>query len=48
MPATVKELVDLLGTPRDKITVIPEGVDERVGADVDPKAAKTAYGLDKP
>jgi glycosyltransferase involved in cell wall biosynthesis len=42
------ELVDLLGVAPDRVTVIPEGVDERFGPEVDPTPAQTAYGLARP
>jgi glycosyltransferase involved in cell wall biosynthesis len=42
------ELVDLLGAPPDRITVVPEGVDERFSPEVDPGPARQAFRLDRP
>jgi glycosyltransferase involved in cell wall biosynthesis len=43
-----QELVELLDVPEDKVAVIPEGVDERFGPDIDPAEARQKYGLTKP
>jgi glycosyltransferase involved in cell wall biosynthesis len=42
------ELLELLGAPAERIRVIPEGVDERFGPEVDPSPARRAYGLAGP
>jgi glycosyltransferase involved in cell wall biosynthesis len=42
------ELVELLGLPTERITVIGEGVDERFAPDVDPEPAKRALKLARP
>jgi glycosyltransferase involved in cell wall biosynthesis len=42
------ELQRLLGLADDRITVIPEGVDDRFGPDVDPEPARRAHGLTRP
>jgi glycosyltransferase involved in cell wall biosynthesis len=42
------ELIDVLQLDPDKIVVIPEGVDERFGPEVDPEPAKRAYQLERP
>jgi len=42
------ELVDLLGLPGDRVTVIANGVDERFTPSVDPGPARTALGLHRP
>lgn len=42
------ELVDLAGVARDRIHVVPGGVDERFSPDVDPARAREALGLDRP
>jgi glycosyltransferase involved in cell wall biosynthesis len=42
------ELAALLGVAAARIEVIPEGVDERFGPDVDPEPARVAYGLRDP
>lgn len=39
------ELVELLGAAPERIRVIPGGVDERFGPQIDPTSARTAYGL---
>jgi glycosyltransferase involved in cell wall biosynthesis len=43
-----RELVELLGAPREGITVIPEGVEERFSPDIDPAGARSRYGLARP
>jgi len=43
-----RELVEVLGAAPERVTVIPEGVDERFSANVDPAAAIARYGLDRP
>ena len=42
------ELADLAGVPRDRIDVVPGGVDERFDPAVDPEPARRALGLDRP
>ncbi len=42
------ELVTLLGVPRERITVIPGGVDARFRPDADAAAAAAALGLTRP
>jgi glycosyltransferase involved in cell wall biosynthesis len=42
------ELVELLGIPPERVTVIGEGVDERFAPDVDPEPARRAFALAKP
>jgi glycosyltransferase involved in cell wall biosynthesis len=42
------ELVELLDADATKITVIPEGVDERFSPRADPLRARTAHGLERP
>jgi glycosyltransferase involved in cell wall biosynthesis len=42
------ELAELLALPDSRITVIPEGVDERFRPDADPEPARRAYGLREP
>jgi glycosyltransferase involved in cell wall biosynthesis len=42
------ELVDCLGVPAGRISVVPDGVDERFSATADPAPARTAYGLERP
>jgi glycosyltransferase involved in cell wall biosynthesis len=42
------DLIDVLGVAADRVTVIPEGVDERFFADPDPGAAAAHYGLAGP
>lgn len=42
------ELVELLGVPRDRITVIPGGVDARFRPDADAAGARRALGLGAP
>jgi glycosyltransferase involved in cell wall biosynthesis len=43
-----RELVELLGVPEDRVTVIPEGVDERFSPQADPTGARNTYGLQQP
>jgi glycosyltransferase involved in cell wall biosynthesis len=43
-----RELVEVLGVAPERITVIPEGVDERFGVGADPAAASALYGLARP
>jgi glycosyltransferase involved in cell wall biosynthesis len=43
-----RELAELLRISAGRIEVIPEGVDERFHADVDPGPARAAYALGKP
>jgi glycosyltransferase involved in cell wall biosynthesis len=43
-----RELVDLLGVAPDRVTVVPEGVDERFRPDADPAAAIVTHGLRLP
>jgi glycosyltransferase involved in cell wall biosynthesis len=43
-----RELVELLGVSADRVTVIPEGVDERFSSDADPAPARDRYGLETP
>lgn len=42
------ELVELLGVPRERITVIPGGVDSRFTPQADAVGARAALGLDTP
>lgn len=42
------ELIEVLGAPAERVTVIPEGVDERFFADAVPGTAAAAYGLEGP
>ena len=42
------ELVELLGVPEDRVTVIPEGVDERFAPGLDTGAVRERYGLSRP
>jgi glycosyltransferase involved in cell wall biosynthesis len=42
------ELTDTLGVDRDRIDVVPNGVDERFSPDADPEPARGRYGLDRP
>jgi glycosyltransferase involved in cell wall biosynthesis len=42
------ELVELFGIAPERITVIPEGVDERFCVRADPAAASVRYGLERP
>jgi glycosyltransferase involved in cell wall biosynthesis len=42
------DLIEVLGAPAQRVTVIPEGVDERFFADLDPAAAAARYGLAGP
>ena len=42
------ELIEVLGAPAARVTVIPEGVDERFFAQADPNAAVARYGLGGP
>jgi glycosyltransferase involved in cell wall biosynthesis len=42
------ELVDVLGISPDKVTVIPEGVDQRFTTSVDPAPAVARHGLEQP
>jgi glycosyltransferase involved in cell wall biosynthesis len=43
-----RELVEVLGIAPERITVIPEGVDERFCARADPAATSARYGLVRP
>ena len=43
-----QELVDLLHVSPERVSVIPEGVDERFAPGVDPEPARRAYGLERP
>jgi glycosyltransferase involved in cell wall biosynthesis len=43
-----RELVEVLGAAPERVTVIPEGVDERFSAAADPVAAAARYGLAGP
>jgi glycosyltransferase involved in cell wall biosynthesis len=43
-----RELVELLGVSPERVTVIPEGVDERFTHEADPEPARKAYGLHQP
>jgi glycosyltransferase involved in cell wall biosynthesis len=42
------ELVDLLGVPDDRVTVIPGGVDGRFAPGLDGSAVRERYGLSRP
>jgi glycosyltransferase involved in cell wall biosynthesis len=42
------ELSDLAGVPRDRIDIVPGGVDERFRPDADPEPARRALGLERP
>jgi glycosyltransferase involved in cell wall biosynthesis len=42
------ELVEMLSVSPERVEVIPEGVDERFSADVDPGPARDRYGLARP
>jgi glycosyltransferase involved in cell wall biosynthesis len=42
------ELVEVLGLAPEAVEVVPEGVDERFGPEVDPAPARAAYALDRP
>jgi len=42
------DLIEALGAPPTRVTVIPEGVDERFFAQPDPNAAAARYGLTGP
>ena len=42
------ELVELAGVARDRIEVVPGGVDERFAPDVDPEPARRTLGLERP
>jgi glycosyltransferase involved in cell wall biosynthesis len=42
-----RELVELLGADPERVTVIPGGVDERFGPDLDPEPARRALGLER-
>ncbi len=42
------ELVEMLSVSPERVEVIPEGVDERFSADVDPEPARDRYGLVRP
>jgi glycosyltransferase involved in cell wall biosynthesis len=43
-----RELVELLAVPEDRVTVIPEGVDERFSPQADATVARNTYGLQQP
>jgi glycosyltransferase involved in cell wall biosynthesis len=43
-----RELVDVLAVNPERVRVIPEGVDERFGPDVDPGPARARYDLERP
>jgi glycosyltransferase involved in cell wall biosynthesis len=43
-----RELVEVLGVAAERITVIPEGVDERFAAGAEPAAVSALYGLRSP
>ncbi len=43
-----RELVEMLAVSPDRVEVIPEGVDERFSADVDPEPARDRYALARP
>jgi glycosyltransferase involved in cell wall biosynthesis len=43
-----QEVVELLGVPPERITVVPEGVEERFSPTVDPGPARRALGLGDP
>jgi len=43
-----RELVEVLGVAAERITVIPEGVDERFGVGADRGAVSALYGLSRP
>jgi len=43
-----RELVELLGVDPGKVSVVPGGVDERFGPQVDPEPATAALGLERP
>ena len=45
---SASELVELLGVPRERITVIPGGVDARFRPEADAAGARRALGLDAP
>jgi glycosyltransferase involved in cell wall biosynthesis len=42
------EVIEVLGAAPERVTVIPEGVDERFFADLDPRPAASHYGLTGP
>jgi glycosyltransferase involved in cell wall biosynthesis len=43
-----REVIEVLGATPERVTVIPEGVDERFFADPDPRTAAARYGLTGP
>lgn len=45
---SARELAELAGVPRERIDVVPGGVDERFAPDVDPEPARRALGLERP
>src|SRR2546423_15468448 len=42
------EIVELLGVPRERVSVIPGGVGEAFWPDADAEAARAALGLSRP
>lgn len=45
---SANELAEFAGAPRDRIDVVPGGVDERFTPDADPEPARRSLGLDRP
>lgn len=45
---SLAELVEVLGVLPERVTVIPEGVDERFSPDANPSPAVSRYGLTRP
>ncbi|MEA2496055.1 MAG: hypothetical protein QOJ29_3966 [Thermoleophilaceae bacterium] len=45
---SAEELAELAGVPRDRLVVIPGGVDERFAPDVDPQPAASELQLEQP
>jgi glycosyltransferase involved in cell wall biosynthesis len=43
-----REVIEVLGATPERVTVIPEGVDERFFTDADPRTAAARYGLTGP
>jgi glycosyltransferase involved in cell wall biosynthesis len=43
-----RELAEVLGVARDRIAVVPNGVDDRFSPEADPEPARAAHGLTRP